>query len=493
MRREPQREDDPLTGGLPAHLPVVEAVQPLLSVAVLETEREPLRSVVPREMERRERILRTPRRIPPPLVAGQRMKRRSARVARYLAEMGKRGYIAVDELCAVTGKSRKKIESDLDYMVEKGLLGAGAYLDSGRGIFFRSADAFADYANATAKKEAVTPKAATEGYAGALRSANDRIADPVLSEKIDHLETVAGKIFREVEEHPEKQQQAATFLNYYLPTTLKLLDSYAKFEEAGIEGENLSRAQERIEETMDALIKGFDKQLDDLYRNEAMDIDSDIRVMENMLRRDTASVEDDFGLGGVDHVLAQNKNVNIFVFDTEVYSNTGGQASKASNIGQVAQFAAAGKETKSKSLAEIAMSYGYVYVAQVAMGANAAQTLKAIQEAEAYHGPSLIIGYAPCEMHSIKGGMQNCQKEMKKAVECGYWNLFRFNPAAEKKFALDSKAPAGGYQEFLMNEARYSRLTREFPERATVLFAKNEENAKERYEHLLKLVDMYDK
>ena len=235
------------------------------------------------------------------LVAGQRMKRRSARVARYLAVMGKRGYIAVDELCAVTGKSRKKVESDLDFMVEKGLLGAGAYLDSGRGMFFRNADAFADYANATAKKENVTPKEANEGYAGALRairSANDRIADAVLSEKIDHLETVAGKIFREVEEHPEKQQQAATFLNYYLPTTLKLLDSYAKFEEAGIEGENLSRAQERIEETMDALIKGFDKQLDDLYRNEAMDIDSDIRVMENMLRRDTASVEDDFGLGG---------------------------------------------------------------------------------------------------------------------------------------------------------------------------------------------------
>ena len=201
----------------------------------------------------------------------------------------------------------------------------------------------------------------------------------------------------------------------------------------------------------------------------------------------------DIGFGGVDHVLASGEDVNIFVFDTEVYSNTGGQASKASNIGQVAQFAAAGKETKSKSLAEIAMSYGYVYVAQVAMGANAAQTLKAIQEAEAYHGPSLIIGYAPCEMHSIKGGMQNCQKEMKKAVDCGYWNMFRFNPAAEKKFTLDSKAPAGGYQEFLMNEARYSRLTREFPERATVLFAKNEENAKERYEHLLKLVEMYDK
>ena len=200
----------------------------------------------------------------------------------------------------------------------------------------------------------------------------------------------------------------------------------------------------------------------------------------------------DIGFGGVDHVLAQNKDVNVFVFDTEVYSNTGGQASKASNIGQVAQFAAAGKETKKKSLSEIAMSYGYVYVAQVAMGANPAQTIKAITEAEAYHGPSLIIGYAPCEMHSIKGGMTNCQAEMKKAVECGYWNLFRFNPAAEgAKFTLDSKEPAGGYQEFLMNEARYSRLTREFPERATDLFAKNEAAAKERWEHLNKLVEMY--
>ena len=200
----------------------------------------------------------------------------------------------------------------------------------------------------------------------------------------------------------------------------------------------------------------------------------------------------DIGFGGVDHVLASNKDVNVFVFDTEVYSNTGGQASKASNIGQVAQFAASGKETKKKSLAEIAMSYGYVYVAQVAMGANQAQTLKAITEAEAYHGPSLVIGYAPCEMHSIKGGMTNCQAEMKKAVECGYWNLFRFDPSKETgKFQLDSKAPKDGYQEFLMNEARYSRLTREFPERATDLFAKNEAAAKERYEHLLKLVEMY--
>ena len=201
----------------------------------------------------------------------------------------------------------------------------------------------------------------------------------------------------------------------------------------------------------------------------------------------------DIGFGGVDHVLASGNDVNIFVFDTEVYSNTGGQASKASNIGQVAQFAAAGKEIKKKSLAEIAMSYGYIYVAQVAMGANPAQTLKAIQEAEAYHGPSLIIGYAPCEMHSIKGGMMNCQKEMKKAVDCGYWNLFRFNPAAEgAKFTLDSKEPKGGYQEFLMNEARYSRLTREFPDRATELFQRNEKAAMERYDHLLKLKAMYE-
>ena len=201
----------------------------------------------------------------------------------------------------------------------------------------------------------------------------------------------------------------------------------------------------------------------------------------------------DIGYGGLDHVLASGQDVNVFVFDTEVYSNTGGQASKASNIGQVAQFAASGKDIKKKSLTEIAMAYGYVYVAQVAMGAKPAQTIKAIAEAEAYPGPSLIIGYSPCEMHSIKGGMANCQDEMKKAVDCGYWNLFRFNPAAEpgKKFVLDSKEPAGGYQEFLMNEARYSRLTREFPERAAELFERNEQAALNRYEHLLKLKDLY--
>ncbi len=203
----------------------------------------------------------------------------------------------------------------------------------------------------------------------------------------------------------------------------------------------------------------------------------------------------DIGFGGVDHVLASGEDVNIMVFDTEVYSNTGGQASKASNIGQVAQFAAAGKAVAKKSLAEIAMSYGYVYVAQIAMGANMNQTLKAIKEAEAYNGPSLIIAYSPCEMHSMKGGMINCQKEMKKAVECGYWNMFRYNPAlkAEGKnpFAIDSKPATGNYREFLLNEARYASLTRSFPERAEELFARSEETALERYEHLVRLQALY--
>ncbi len=196
----------------------------------------------------------------------------------------------------------------------------------------------------------------------------------------------------------------------------------------------------------------------------------------------------DIGFGGLDHVLASGENVNVFVFDTEVYSNTGGQASKASQIGQVAQFAAAGKAIAKKSLADIAISYGYVYVAQVAMGANQAQTLKAITEAEKYEGPSLIIGYAPCEMHSIKGGMANSQKEMKKAVDCGYWNLFRYNPAlrAEGKnpFILDSKAPNGEYQSFILNEARYSALVTAFPERAKELFTKAEETANARFKTL---------
>ncbi len=204
----------------------------------------------------------------------------------------------------------------------------------------------------------------------------------------------------------------------------------------------------------------------------------------------------DIGFGGLDHVLASGENVNVMVFDTEMYSNTGGQASKASNIGEVCQFAAAGKEMKKKSLAEIAMSYGYVYVAQIALGANPAQAVKAIAEAEAYNGPSLIIGYAPCELHGIaKGGMNHCQDEMKKAVKAGYWNLFTFNPELKAQgknpFTLTSKEGDGSYQDFLKNEARYTALSLKFPERAEELFAKSEDAAKERFSHLTKLVKLY--
>jgi pyruvate-ferredoxin/flavodoxin oxidoreductase len=203
----------------------------------------------------------------------------------------------------------------------------------------------------------------------------------------------------------------------------------------------------------------------------------------------------DIGFGGLDHVLASGENVNVMVFDTEMYSNTGGQASKSSNIGEICQFAAAGKEIGKKSLSEIAMSYGYVYVAQIALGANPAQAIKAIQEAEAYNGPSLIIGYAPCELHGVKGGMNHCQDEMKAAVKSGYWNLFSFNPAlkAEGKnpFTLTSKEGDGTYQAFLANETRYSALNIKFPERAQYLFKKNEDTAKARYEHLQRLVELY--
>jgi pyruvate-ferredoxin/flavodoxin oxidoreductase len=203
----------------------------------------------------------------------------------------------------------------------------------------------------------------------------------------------------------------------------------------------------------------------------------------------------DIGFGGLDHVLASGENVNVMVFDTEMYSNTGGQASKASNIGEVCQFAAAGKEIGKKSLAEIAMSYGYVYVAQIALGANPAQAVKVLAEAEAYNGPSLIIGYAPCELHGVKGGMNHCQDEMKAAVKAGYWNLFSFNPAlkAEGKnpFTLTSKPGDGTYQAFLNNETRYTSLTRSFPKRAEELFDASEKAAADRYEHLLKLVELY--
>ena len=201
----------------------------------------------------------------------------------------------------------------------------------------------------------------------------------------------------------------------------------------------------------------------------------------------------DIGFGGVDHVLASGEDINIMVFDTEVYSNTGGQASKATKIGATAQFAAGGKETKKKDLAGIAMSYGYVYVAQIAMGADYNQTVKAIAEAEAYPGPSLIIAYAPCINHGIKKGMSKAQTEEQLAVECGYWNNFRFNPAAEgAKFTLDSKEPKEeGYQEFLDGEVRYNALKRANPEKAARLFKKNEQEAMERYEYLKKLVTLY--
>ena len=201
----------------------------------------------------------------------------------------------------------------------------------------------------------------------------------------------------------------------------------------------------------------------------------------------------DIGFGGVDHVLASGRDINVMVFDTEVYSNTGGQSSKATKTGATAQFAAGGKETKKKDLAGMAMTYGYVYVAQIAMGADFNQTVKAIAEAEAYPGPSLIIAYAPCINHGIKKGMSKAQTEEQLAVECGYWNNFRYNPAAEgDKFSLDSKAPkAEGYQDFLNGEVRYNALKRANPAKADKLFALNEQEAMERYDYLNKLVTVY--
>ncbi len=203
----------------------------------------------------------------------------------------------------------------------------------------------------------------------------------------------------------------------------------------------------------------------------------------------------DIGFGGLDHVLASGENVNVMVFDTEVYSNTGGQASKASQLGQVAQFAAAGKAIGKKNLAEIAMSYGYVYVAQIAMGADMNQTIKALTEAEAYNGPSLVIGYAPCEMHGVKGGMTNCQLEMKRAVDAGYWQMFRYNPAkkatGENPLTIDCKEPTADYIEFIKSETRYSRLVQSFPERAEKLFNEAKVKAAEKYAHLQKLSELY--
>ena len=205
----------------------------------------------------------------------------------------------------------------------------------------------------------------------------------------------------------------------------------------------------------------------------------------------------DIGFGGLDHVLASGQDINIMVFDTEVYSNTGGQSSKATPTGAIAQFAAGGKEVKKKDLAGIAMSYGYIYVAQVAMGADYNQCIKAIAEAEAYPGPSLVICYAPCINHGIKAGMSKAQTEEKNAVDAGYWNLFRFNPAlaaaGEDAFILDSKAAVADYKEFLNGEVRYNSLMRSNPEKAKVLFDKAEQNSKDRFAHLEKLVKLYGK
>ena len=200
----------------------------------------------------------------------------------------------------------------------------------------------------------------------------------------------------------------------------------------------------------------------------------------------------DIGFGGVDHVLASGRDINVMVFDTEVYSNTGGQSSKSTPTGAIAQFAAGGKETKKKDMASIAMSYGYVYVAQISMGADFNQTVKAIAEAEAYPGPSLIIAYAPCINHGIKKGMSKAQTEEELAVKCGYWHNFRFNPAAENKFSLDSKTPdMENYMDFLNGEVRYNSLQRQNPEKAARLFAKNESEAQSRYEYLQKLITLY--
>ena len=231
--------------------------------------------------------------------SGFSMDRSLKRFAKYLAVMGDREAVSFEELSRTTGYSKRKVGKDLQKMLDKGYYGGKAYLNMELGYFFRSSDA--DAAWKARQAASSVPKEAEEGYSGILRNirrANDRIADPVLSAKIDRLEDITAKIFREVEAHPEKRCRISTFLNYYLPTTQKLLDSYADFESAGVEGENLNQAKSRIEATMDSIVRGFAHQLDALYHADAMDVASDIQVMETMLRRDTATAEDDFGLGG---------------------------------------------------------------------------------------------------------------------------------------------------------------------------------------------------
>ena len=239
------------------------------------------------------------------LLGSGALKRRQRRFATYLRTAGKKPAVPLDYLARAADVSRRRVEKDVNLMLEKGLWGSKAYIDKGSGMLFRSQDAATAYFDEVRRTQqpetAAVPPQAAEGYAGILRQIrelNDRIADEALSAKIDRLEQVSARIFKAIEDDPDKKDAAGTFLNYYLPTTLKLLENYADFEEAGVSGENLSQAKSRIEATMDSIVAGFEHQLDELYRTDAMDIDSDIRVMETMLRRDTASVADDFGLGG---------------------------------------------------------------------------------------------------------------------------------------------------------------------------------------------------
>lgn len=234
-------------------------------------------------------------------LGGQGMTKRNRRFGKYLAIAGKRGAVPIAQLATAAEVSEHRTEKDLEIMIEKGLWGEEAYVDIGHGMVFRSQDAAAEYFRNQKKPTVETPEQVEEGYSGMLRQirrANDRIADPVLTAKITRLEELAGKIFRIIEKEPAKKEKASTFLNYYLPTTQKLLDAYAEFDEAGVSGENLTQAKAKIEQTMDNVVAGFEHQLDELYHAEAMDIDSDIRVMETMLRRDNGSAAEDFGLGG---------------------------------------------------------------------------------------------------------------------------------------------------------------------------------------------------
>ena len=243
--------------------------------------------------------------------SGRRMKKRAVRFQKYVAIMGNRTSISLKELASAMGMPQDKVERDVRKMMENGHFGASAYFDEGADMLFLTPQAAERYAKANAAKQQESvhvPKETEEGYSGILRSirrANDRIADAVLSEKIDRLEEITARIFRVIEKDPGQEKQVRTFLDYYLPTTQKLLDSYAEFEEAGVEGENLRQAKQRIEETMDTIVAGFENQLDSLYKTKTMDLDSDIRVMETMLRREKSSVEDDFGIS-VNNAKAQD-------------------------------------------------------------------------------------------------------------------------------------------------------------------------------------------